>query len=405
MLAKLAWRNLWRNRLRTGIMLTAMVFGLMSAVTMMGLTTGMYRSMIDNAIAWQTSHLQVHHRDYLTNPDIRSVLDHPETLIATLKRSPQVKAWSARFVATGMVASARSARGVRINGIDPAEEAAVTPLAGSLREGQWLSGPGHNPVLMSVKTATRLKVKVGSKVVLTFTNAAGDVVGAAFRIRGLFRTPASGFDEGNVFVRRTDLVPLAGINGSHELAVLLDDENNAFAFREILQASSSAQNRVRDWTQVQPMLATMINQMGVSNAIMLTIFVVALGFGIVNIMLMSVFERTREFGVLMAVGMPKRQIFLLILMEAGWLGIAGAVAGLISSLAVIRLLQYTGVPLGGLAEGLGAFGVDTVLYPAVSVSDYQMILLTVVAASLLAALYPARQILKKQPVEAMAEKH
>lgn len=405
MLAKLAWRNLWRNRLRTGIMLAAMVFGLIGAVTMMGLTTGMYRSMIDNAIAWQTSHLQVHHRDYLTNPDIHAVLDRPQTLIETLKHAPRVKAWSARFVATGMVASARSARGVRINGIDPAAEAAVTPLADSLREGKWLSEPGRNPVLVSVKTAARLKVKVGSKVVLTFTNAAGDMVGAAFRIRGLFRTPASGFDDGNVFVRRTDLVPLAGITGSHELAVLLDDENAAFAFREVLQASTSAQNRVRDWTQVLPMLATLINQMGVSNAIMLAIFVVALGFGIVNIMLMSVFERTREFGMLMAVGMPKRQIFFLILLESAWLGIAGAVAGLIGSLAVIRLLQYTGVPLGGLAEGLGAFGVDTVLYPAVSGWDYQMILLTVVAASLLAALYPARQILKKRPVEAMAEKH
>ena len=405
MLVKLAWRNLWRNKLRTSIMLSAMVFGLMGVVSMMGFMTGMYGSMIDNAIAWQTSHIQVHNSRYLNNPDINSTIVDSHQLIASIEQLPQVRALSARFVTDGMVASARSARGVRINGIDLESEALVTPLAANIRQGEWLSLEGRNPVLVSNKTAERLRLRVGSKVVLTFTNASGDVTGAAFRVRGIFKTPTSSFDEGNVFVRRGDLMALAGIEGSHEIAILLDDEKAAFSLRDVLQAQTSNQNTVRDWQQVQPMLASIINQMGTSNAIMLGIFVLTLSFGIVNIMLMSVFERTREFGVLMAVGMQKYNIFLLIMLETAWLGITGALLGIAGSVGLMRLLQHTGVSLGKLAEGLGAFGVDTTLYPQVSLTDYQMIFITVVAASILAALYPARQILKQRPVDAMAEKH
>ena len=407
MLFKLAWRNLWRNKLRTGIMLGAMVFGLMGVVAMMGFLSGMYGSMIHNAIAWQTSHIQVQNALYLDDPDIKhTIVDLPgvEKAISAL---PGLKGWSARFVADGMVASARSNRGVHINGIDTQAESTVTPLAENITQGEWLSDEGRNPVLVSEKTASRLKLRIGSKVVLTFTDAAGDVGGAAFRVRGIFKTPSTSFDDSNVFVRRADLTALAGIEGAHEVAVLLDNDDAAMVLAKRLRGDDAIQtgNRIRDWQQVQPLLASLINQQGLSNAIMLGIFVVAMGFGIVNIMLMSVFERTREFGVLMAVGMQKHRVFLLIMLETAWLGITGAGLGLLASLLLISVLQYTGIPLGAMAEGLGAFGVDTLLFPQVTFSEYQMIFFTVVAASLLAALYPARQILKQRPVDAMADKH
>ncbi|KHT62115.1 ABC transporter permease [Photobacterium gaetbulicola] len=414
MLFKLAWRNLWRNKLRTAIMLGAMVFGLMGVVAMMGFLSGMYGSMIHNAIAWQTSHIQIHNRLYLDDPDIKHTIVELADVEQAVAALPGLKGWSARFVADGMVASARSNRGVRINGVDIDAESKVTPLVDNITQGQWLSEEGRNPVLVSEKTASRLKLRIGSKVVLTFTDANGDVGGAAFRVRGMFKTPSTSFDDGNVFVRRTDLTALAGIEGAHEIAILLDSDEAAMVQARRLgkalaatddSAAMARGNRVRDWQQVQPMLASIINQQGLSNAIMLGIFVVAMGFGIVNVMLMSVFERTREFGVLMAVGMQKHRVFLLIMLETTWLGVTGAGLGLLASFSLIGLLQYTGIPLGAMAEGLGAFGVDTLLYPHVSLAEYQMIFFTVVAASLLAALYPARQILRQRPVDAMAEMH
>ncbi|PSV45197.1 ABC transporter permease [Photobacterium indicum] len=410
MLIKLAWRNLWRNKLRTSIMLFAMVFGLIGVASMIGFMNGMYGNMIDNAIAWQTSNIQIHRSEYINEPEINDTIIGSEQIIEQLRDMPDVSAWSARFIADGMVASARSTRGVKINGIDLEAEAKVTPLVSHIIEGEWLSEQGRNPVLVSSKTAERLRLRVGSKVVLTFTDAANDVSGAAFRVRGIFKSPSSSFDDGNVYVRRSDLSALAHIDGVHEIAIVVNEATPSSnivtqAVKAQLQTKTSKLNTIRDWQQIQPMMATMIKQTGTSTAIILGIFVSAMGLGIVNIMLMSVFERTREFGVLMAVGMQKHKVFLLIMLETSLLGMSGALLGVGICAVLMMLLQTTGISLNSMAEGLGAFGVDTTIYPRMSFGEYQLIFLTVVAASFLAALYPARQILKQRPADAMAEKH
>ncbi len=409
MLVKLAWRNLWRNKLRTTIMLGAMTFGLLGVILMIGFTNGLYGNMIQNAIAWQTSHLQIHDRGYLSHPDIQDTLSGAPALAQWLDSQPAVTGWSGRLVADGMVASARSTRGVRINGVEPEREARVTPIARHIRQGSWLDDEGRNPVVLSVKTAERLRLNVGAKVVLTFTDPQGDVTGAAFRIRGLYQSPISAFDDANLYVRQRDLAKLAHLEGIHEIAVLTRDGGelphpDTDALKTALIQVAGPDNQVRDWQTVQPMLAAIIGQMGISNAIILGIYVLAMSFGIVNVMLMSVFERTREFGVLMAVGMTKPRIFALILLEALLLGVCGGVLGLLASLALMSLLADTGIPLGSMAQGLAAFGADTQLYPLVNPSDYLMVLGTVLAASLLSALYPARQILKQRPVDAMAQR-
>ncbi|GIU28862.1 ABC transporter permease [Shewanella colwelliana] len=410
MVIKLAWRNLWRNKIRTSTMVCAMVFGLMGVVAMMGFMSGMYGNMIDNAIAWQTSHIQIQSQRYLDDPDINETLINPQPLIEALQRMPQVKAFSTRFLVDGMIASARANRGIRINGIDSLHEAEVTPIVGSITQGSWLPQTGRHPIVVSQKTAERLRLKLGSKVVLTFSNADKDVTGAAFRVAGIFNSPSSNFDEANSYVRRSDLSKLAGVKGIHEIAIVLNESNNmdnhvAKQLAGQLSLLSDSGNRVRDWQQVQPMLATIISQMGASNVVILIIFVSAMGFGIVNVMLMSVFERTRELGMLMAIGMVKGKVFSLIIMESTLLGVTGATIGLLASLMLVTLLGHTGIPLGSMAQGLGAFGVDTTLYPTVSANEYVAVFVTVVLVSILASLYPARQILKQRPVDAMSHKH
>ncbi|SON48727.1 ABC transporter permease [Vibrio tapetis] len=415
MLIKLAWRNLWRNKMRTSIMLGAMVFGLLGVSLMMGFMTGLVDSMLKNAISWQTSHVQVHQKTYVDNPEINSVIPNSDLILDYIKQSPDIKAYSARVLANGMVASARSTRGVRINGIDLVQEQKITPLSEHIVDGKWLSAEGRNPVLVSQKIAERLRLRVGSKVVLTFSDTNNDVSGAAFRVRGIFKTPSTSFDDGNVYVRKNDLTKLAGIKGVHEIAILVNDTevDSVKAFQQELQShlnesmrkEGSSQISVRNWQQVQPLLATMQGSMKTSNQVMLAIFVIAMGFGIINILLMSVFERTQEFGVLMAVGMQKHKIFILIMLESTFLGVTGAALGVISSFTLMTVLGHSGINLAMMAEALGNYGMDTMLYPYVAGSDYQMIFVTVVLVSLIAALYPARQILKQHPVQAMSEKH
>ncbi|ENQ8700648.1 ABC transporter permease [Vibrio harveyi] len=410
MLVKLAWRNLWRNKLRTSIMLGAMVFGLMGVVAMMGFMNGLVDSMIKNAISWQTSHLQIQQKSYLVNPELKDVIPDAEGISKVLASNREVKAISERFLADGMIASARSTRGIRINGVNIEQEQNITPLSKHIIDGEWFSEEGRNPILVSSKIAERLKLRVGSKVVLTLSDVNGEVAGAAFRVRGIFKTPSTGFDDGNVYVRKSDLEKVAGLSGTHEIAILLTSNDDAelkqiLAFtHSILPPESKDLLSVRPWQEIQPLLSTMMSTMDVSNQVMLVVFVLAMTLGIVNIMLMSVFERTREFGVLMAVGMQKHKIRLLIVFETLFLGLSGCALGLLGSAIMLKVLSVTGLSLAGMAEGLGAYGVDTLLYPRVSIAEYQMIIVAIFVASLIAALYPARQILKHRPVDAMAEK-
>ncbi|MGR5378536.1 ABC transporter permease [Vibrio harveyi] len=410
MLVKLAWRNLWRNKLRTSIMLGAMVFGLMGVVAMMGFMNGLVDSMIKNAISWQTSHLQIQQKSYLVNPELKDVIPDANKIGKVLSANREVKAISERFLADGMIASARSTRGIRINGVNIEQEQSITPLSQHIVDGEWLSEEGRNPILVSSKIAERLKLRVGSKVVLTLSDVNGEVAGAAFRVRGIFKTPSTVFDDGNVYVRKADLEKVAGLSGTHEIAILLTSNNDAelkqlLAFtHSIFPPESKDLLSVRPWQEIQPLLSTMMSTMDVSNQVMLVVFVLAMTLGIINIMLMSVFERTREFGVLMAVGMQKHKIRLLIVFETLFLGLSGCALGLLGSAIMLKVLSITGLSLAGMAEGLGAYGVDTLLYPRVSIAEYQMIIVAIFVASLIAALYPARQILKHRPVDAMAEK-
>ncbi len=410
MLIKLAWRNVWRNKLRTSIMMGAMVCGLMGVIAMIGFMNGLVDSMIKNAIAWQTSHLQLHQQTYLVNPELIDTIPQPQLLTDALTQHPGVKAVSERFLVDGMVASARSTRGVRINGINIDQEERITPLKAHILQGEWLDTESRNPALVSQKIAKRLNLRIGSKVILTMSDVSGEMTGAAFRVRGIFKTPSTSFDDANVYVRKNDLQNIVGFEGVHEIAMLLDSndrtelEDVKVFIQTLLSGAEKSRLAIRTWSEIQPLLSTMMSSMNVSNQVMLVVFVLAMALGIINIMLMSVYERAREFGVLMAVGMQRQKIWTLIVLETLFLGVTGCIAGLLASAMMLEILSVTGLSLSGLAEGLGAYGVDTLLYPRVSYDEYLMIMVAVMVASLLAALYPARQILKQRPADAMAEK-
>ena len=405
MLLKLAWKNVWRNRLRSGIMVAAMVFGLLGVILMVGFVKAMADNMLENAIKYQTAHLQVHNPDFLVNEDLEAWMPNADAVAADIRGIPGVEGVTVRHVVDGMLASAASTRGVRINGIITADEAVVTYLKESIVEGEILPVKGRNPILVSRRSADKLNLRLKSKVVLTFSDLNGEVSGAAFRVCGFFSTPSTGFDESNVFVRRADLTGYTGLDQFHEIAIRLEDGDAVDVFKHRLATAAGDKGVVQDWGEIQPVLAAMKGTMAISNAIIIGVFVTALGFGIINIMLMSVFERTREFAMLMAVGMTGGKVLKLVVMESLMLGSVGSVLGLGASILMIAITGTVGLPFGRMAEGMGAFGLDAVLYPEVAATTYLGTLAVLLVTSVLAALYPARQILKKRLSEALQEKH
>ena len=402
---KMAWRNVWRNKLRSGIMIGSMIFGLLGVMLMVGFVQAMVDSMVDNAIKYQSGHIQIHSPAFLLNEEIKAWLPEADPLAEQVRHMAGVAGVSVRQVVDGMIGSAAATRGVRINGINVSDEARVTAIEDNIVEGATLPDTGRNPILVGQRLGGKLKLRIKSKVVLTFSDIHGEVTGAAFRVCGFFKTPSSEFDEGYAFVRRTDMALLTGIDEAHEIAILLSDDEAISKVKKDTASLVGDKGLVQDWQEIQPLLAAMVSSMGISNAIVIGIFVLALGFGIVNIMFMSVFERTREFGMLMAIGMNNKKVSQLVALEAIFLGGIGSLCGMIASAIMIGLTGHFGLPFGAMAEGLGAFGVDTVLYPTVPFVFYPIVVGIILFTSFLSALYPIRSIVKKQPSEALAEKH
>ncbi len=400
MLSLIAWRNVWRNKVRSLVVIMSIAVGLWAGIFMMAFAWGMYEQNIDDVIQHQLSHLQIHRVEsgkertlQDTLPDIQKVRDQLEGL-------PQAKAFSLRTTLTGMIASPTLSAGVSINGIIPEMEDRVTNLQSRLVEGDYFSD-GKSQILIGKKLADKLKVGVRSKVVVTFQDTNEDIVSAAFRVKGIFRSKNSLFDETQIFLRSSELNTMLGIgNTAHEAAILLHNDNQTDSTKTLLAASFPG-FAVESWRQLSPELDLVVSSFNQYMYLFIGIILLALTFGIVNTMLMAVLERYRELGMLMAIGLNKTRIFLMIMLETTFLAAVGGPLGLAIAESTNRLTAKQGLDLSAFSEGLAAFGYSTVIYPAIDHTQYIDIFLMTMAVAMLSSIYPAWKALRLNPAQAI----
>ncbi|MDG2448089.1 MAG: FtsX-like permease family protein, partial [Saprospiraceae bacterium] len=258
-----------------------------------------------------------------------------------------------------------------------------------------------NEIIIAQKLAERLKLKIRKKLVLQFQNAQGDIVAGSFRIVGLFSTANTLYDESFVMIRQTDLNRLLVLpNASHEIAVFLDDS------KELAQVKSDLQNQfphllIEDYKEISPDANLYESQMEVSHRIFITIFMLALIFGIINTMLMAVLERNKELGMLMALGMNKTRVFFMIVFETLMLGIIALPFGLILSWLSITYFGKHGVDLSAFSDGMEQFGMSTLIKSYIPTELYFSLSTATVFTALLASIYPAIKAINLKPIEAM----
>jgi ABC-type lipoprotein release transport system permease subunit len=401
MLALIAWRNVWRNPTRSGVVIGAIVVGIWAVTFSMGFINSLSAGFVHNAVFHDYSHLQLHHPQFRQEPDVLLALPNHRQLAAALRHRPEVASFSARMLVMGMIASPHTSAGVQIYGIDPVAEARVTRLDSLVAEGHFFPGQGRQPVLMSRKLAAKLKVRVKSKVVLTFQDKEGEVVAGAFRIEGLINSPSPRITESVVYVRRQDLGRLVGSDTlTHEIAVLLRQPDQGPGLAGQL-ASRFPDIQTQTWQQLAPELQLVQQQSAISMLILLVILMLALAFGMVNTMLMAVLERTHELGMLMAIGMNKGRVFAMVLIETVYLALVGGPLGCGLGLLTVSWLGRSGVNLSAYAQGLQQYGYNTILYPQVAPGQYLLMAGSVVLTALLAAVYPAWKAVRLRPVEAL----
>jgi len=242
----------------------------------------------------------------------------------------------------------------------------------------------------------------GSKLILSFLDINNNQTGAAFRISGIFRTNNDMFEELYLFVPIEELRQLTGMKeGTYHRAIakLEDNDITNSVTSEIRQKLTDYE--VLNWKEIQPDLAMIADFIGQIYAIFMVIILAALAFGIVNTMLMAVLERTRELGMLMAVGMNRRKIFIMIMLESIFLSVVGGFAGMAVSEVVIAITGKTGINLMKYSEGMEAIGYSAHLFPTIDAQFFVSTTILIVLTGIISSIYPARKALKLNPVEAI----
>ena len=401
MIAIIAWRNVWRNKARSLVVIGAMVIGIWAMASGGGFMQSFLTSYIESSIKHETSNGQVHHPQFTQDYDIQYSIKDYESVVQVLRQTEAVEYISTRSLVNGMISSSRQATGVKIIGVNPEEEAQVTELNKLINEGEYFEGISSNPVLIGNKLAEKLKVGVKSKVVLTFQDIHGNITAGRFRVAGILKATSLAISESSAFVLREDLNRLLNLEDRiHEIAFTTIPETDDEALAKMLQ-DKFPNNQIESWKELSPALVFMEQWMAATLKILIVIIMSALAFGIVNTMLMAVLERIRELGMLMALGMKRTKVFLMIMLETIYLSTVGGPVGLLVGYLTISYLGKTGIDLTDYSEGLEAIGYDSVLYPILNASDYIQIVIGVLLTAFLASIYPAWKAIKLKPIDAL----
>lgn len=397
----MAWRNIWRNKARSLIIMLSIMLGLFAGLSVVALYKGMMRGKVRTVIDKEVGHLQIHHKEFKEDYLAGFVLPTMAEL-QTIQKMPEVKAITQRTVTTGMLTTATGSAGINIYGIVPQEEQLISQLQNKVIEGTYFSDDLKNPILIGKKLAKKMKLKVRSKLVLTFTDSTNTMVSAAFRVAAIYQSENTPLDERTVYVKRENLGKLLGIGmATHEMVILLHQDEDLQSTKTVIQQKLPSL-QVDTWEDLSPETELMVNTVNEYSYIILVIIMLALAFGIVNTMLMAILERTREVGMLVALGMNKVQLFFLILEETIFLTVAGCPVGLIGSWLVIDYFNRKGMDLSFFGEEMmSSFGFTNIIFPEFPYEQVVVILLIVVATAILSSLFPALKALRLSPVEAL----
>lgn len=401
MLFKIAWRNIWRNKMRSTVVIASVAIGLFAGMFLMAFFLGLVKQEIDSAVEIQFSHIQIHNSQFPEDKDPNDTIAQAETIVEKLKKDADVKAVSGRTITGGMISSSSTATGVEIHGIVPADEKNISSIAQDIVEGVYFDEGKKNEILIGKKLAEKLDVKLHNKIVLTFQSKSGELTAGSFRIAGIFRSRNSVFDASTVFTKLDDLAELLGTgHGLHEIAVIL----KASEMADSVAGKFKKQHPlllVQTWKELSPEIALVTDIFDQIMYIIIGIILLALMFGIINTMLMAVLERQREFGMLTAIGMNKKRVFVMVLLESVMLTCAGIPAGILLTIISVKYLASHGIDLSSFSKALSQFGFSNIVYPELQTKMFLPIILMTTFTAILSAIYPAIKALQFKPAVAI----
>jgi ABC-type lipoprotein release transport system permease subunit len=396
---KMAYRNLGRHRRRTLLSGLALAMGTALLMFIAAFFQGEMRSSMETTLRLNTGHIQVQAADY--DPDKLSVaweylIENPEQAAAQIEALDQVQAATPRLMASGIVFAAGESIGVQIMGIDP-DSKANDPYR-NLVSGEFLAADDREGIVIGAPLAESLSLSVGDPLNLLINTSEGDVDEQEFTVRGIFTTGTTAYDKGIVLLPLAKAQAFSGAaNHASLIFVLLNDREQADAVASAIQGGGY---KVQTWSEMNQLLV-LINDF--SDAYLVVLNLIILGVTatvIVNTLLMSVFERTREIGILSAIGMKGRQVITLFLAEASLLALGGITAGGLAGWALSAYFGKVGIYFGDLGMSNDMM-INDRIYTELTPDSAINLIVTAFVITVLASLYPARMASRMEPVEAL----
>ena len=402
---EIAWRNLWRNYQRSLIMIAGIAVGLFGLLVYHGFSNGWLYEMVETAIEVELADLQVSREGYLENPVPSNAFAADSALIADLAAAPGVETVAPRFKAAVLISSAEKSSRLELVGIDPVLESTATIIAASIDSGAYLEPGDNRRIVLGGPLAGNLGVGLGDKVVIMAQDKDNELQSYLFRVGGLFNSTSPLYDKIAAFVTLESMHSLIGRKGEvTSILIRVSQSANIDSVAAVLHRTGIADRpslKVQPWWELSKLLAESINMFNSFVWIFYAIIYLAMAFGVVNILLMSVIERTHELGVMRAVGTTPGQIMLMVLLESAMLGLVGIAVGGGSAWLVNSYLEIHGIDLSFWSSAMGFMGLSNIIYSKINPIHWIAAFVSAEAAVLVAALWPAWRASRLKPVEAI----
>ncbi|SKA73782.1 ABC transporter permease [Desulfobaculum bizertense] len=403
----MAWRNIWRHPRRTILTLLAIAFACMLLVFMLSFQFGTYEAMITSVVKSQTGHLQILVNGYNSDHKMRKVVRNPKELEAQLRALPHIKNSTVRANGFSLLSSEKRTYGGLVTGIDPIREAQLSTIASTIREGEYLSPDDSTQALVGALLAKNLHIHLGDELVVLGNARDGSIAATVLTVKGIFRSGVDEYDRSAVQIPLAAFQDIFVMRGAvHQIVIECDAlahvrETQAAITTLLPKDKPQRQLVCMTWSELIPGLIQSIQMDLGGGIIFYLILIIVVAFSIMNTFIMAVFERTHEFGTLIAIGAKPGRLSKMLLYESAMLTICGVLLGIGLGCAVTIFAAHTGIPLGEAEGLLRQYGIPSVIRPQLSVLSATAGPTIVFIITMMTALYPAIKVRSLNPVEAM----
>jgi len=401
MLLELAWRNIVRNLRRSLITIFAIAIGLTALLFLWGFNDGVHNNMKRNLQQVIVGSIQIHAEGFFRRPKLTRDLHDVREVMSLLERLG-ITRHSLRIRSFALAAGEETSRGLMMLGLDPEQESRTTRIAGKVTRGRFIRTGDRQSCVLGKTTAENLKVKLGDDIVMLAEDRFGSLAAEKFEVVGIIDSGEMGIDRGLAIVPITFMQQMLGMEGRYSELVLQLDQDAVEGAAAVLRSELEIKGyEVLRWYDMYPVMKEWIDLENGFYYIFLSIVLLIVAAGVMNTVLMSMLERIREFGVMMALGCSRIQIASLVLIESLILGALGVFSGTLFGVGLIRYYHGAGIDMSNVMESVERFYVDTVVYTEIDTDHLLITTVSVLVAAALASIVPAWRASRLEPVEAI----